>query len=1189
MKSRIPSFLLVLFIQLLGWQPACAQLEELNLKKVFINDPASEIQTDTQWYLLYNMGRNALVKSMGPGNTMMMYKMDQVADDMLATEVAGFLFRFVKTDDDGVFIQSGLGDYLGNLTNGNNNGSTELPEYKYYYHHMTDAGGTTLETSWYFRVGNDTNGLILDGNGANASLAGWGTTPPTSTSSNACYAVFPVTLNQLSEEDYMVLMLWALLEKYNQYQGDVDLNVGTDFGQYADEQAARTFKQGLDLALSIGLGEVPLPTAQEMRDLYDSIEENYKKYIQSEVLFSLKSGYYRIIANLVYYNEQPTGEKDAEGNDITVRQYVRKALLGTMEGEAWWDTQDSTDCRQLWNLQKNADGTIRMVNAGTEMQIDKMGQPVTMSAEAETPMMFDFVGRENDHDIIYIRAAEGTHRWQGGVYLHQWGHYQGAGTCHTLCAWDGTFYMGSEYSSDKGTSEWYLEEVTDEEAKALIEAYEPVRNHDLLEMRYQELIAQAKEKVAETKTEAQEPLITNTSQFSSMWSEKSEGSFANLLDFNNHNSFWHSAWSGGKVPPHLHCFEVSLAQATEGNVRIFISRRGDGNGGNDHLTLFSLYGSNEASAIQEESEDGWELIQDYIETPWERGQLQVFSQPVFIPQPYKYLRFYCDGTTTDNGFFHMAGFQIYLVNGMAQWDNIGQPALDLEAILQQAETADLSKITIEDYNRLKDAYDAFAALVVNPQELSQVIAAYAGTTNGFVQGSEPGYWSSDTQAKALDNLIDEARTYYKKGNYTREQCDKYISGIKQAAQDYLGAANSVGTDKWYTISFPQATLYEGHPDWDINNTVNNADNMGSLFGQYATVATRVTDDGETAYIQPGNLEDMRENLSLYFTRPENINEPSVAQFRFVSVGDSAYALQNRASGLYIRCTDRNNYEVYLSLTPTLFRIAPLGYGTVLLCGTSFEGRDCTNLHAQNWDHRLVTWEANTAGTNSALMLQTVEDVQDDYLPAFNKYVHIGKLYPMCYPERLKAEDGQMYAPQGSYTDNGKNYLAFNKIEQSQPGVPFVFLYGDRKDFDAEAQDDDREPVLFHPGQEFMDQPGRLNGMVGTYQYTWVDPGVTVFVGNHAEGAEGEENTDCTRDVYENRAYVHFGETFVSADATYDLVVEVDGELEDPDAISTTPIVSTGNSVYNLQGVRLDATRRLPRGIYIISGTKVFVK
>ena len=123
----------------------------------------------------------------------------------------------------------------------------------------------------------------------------------------------------------------------------------------------------------------------------------------------------------------------------------------------------------------------------------------------------------------------------------------------------------------------------------------------------------------------------------------------------------------------------------------------------------------------------------------------------------------------------------------------------------------------------------------------------------------------------------------------------------------------------------------------------------------------------------------------------------------------------------------------------------------------------------------------------------------------------------------------------------------------------------------------------------MDQPGRLNGMVGTYQYTWVDPGVTVFVGNHAEGAEGEENTDCTRDVYENRAYVHFGETFVSADATYDLVVEVDGELEDPDAISTTPIVSTGNSVYNLQGVRLDATRRLPRGIYIISGTKVFVK
>ena len=265
----------------------------------------------------------------------------------------------------------------------------------------------------------------------------------------------------------LTAQLQACLYNYDAYcrlsQGDYveRLNMGEDFGQYSDFEAEAIFLNALDEIFLILDGQKEMPTTkEEIEVLVNAVHENYNKVIASENLFKLnKDGYYRVIGGMPYYSDVETGEVDDAGEPIKERRYHNIAMYGDVDGYGYWKAYDPTDCRQVWKLEQK-EGGIKMVNAASDMQFSTFGSPVTMSLEADTLVCFDFAGKENGHDIIYIRMS-GNARGSNN-YLHQWGHSRGAGSNYYMCSWNPTFTYGEPYESDKGTSEWYLEEVSDE-------------------------------------------------------------------------------------------------------------------------------------------------------------------------------------------------------------------------------------------------------------------------------------------------------------------------------------------------------------------------------------------------------------------------------------------------------------------------------------------------------------------------------------------------------------------------------------------------------------------------------------------------------------------------------------------------------------------------------------------------------
>ncbi|MBQ2341693.1 MAG: hypothetical protein II385_03485, partial [Bacteroidaceae bacterium] len=127
----------------------------------------------------------------------------------------------------------------------------------------------------------------------------------------------------------------------------------------------------------------------------------------------------------------------------------------------------------------------------------------------------------------------------------------------------------------------------------------------------------------------------------------------------------------------------------------------------------------------------------------------------------------------------------------------------------------------------------------------------------------------------------------------------------------------------------------------------------------------------------------------------------------------------------------------------------------------------------------------------------------------------------------------------------------------------------------------------------VNDPSRDGAYKGTYVYEWVDKGLVAFVDNKAVVTDGEENTDCTRDISPNTGYIEFGKTTVDP-ASVDFYVEIEGTLEDGIQSAIANVAKAGN-VYNTAGqlVRSNATLKslkgLEKGVYILNGTKVLVK
>lgn len=697
-------------------------------------------------------------------------------------------------------------------------------------------------------------------------------------------------------EDWVLVpnVLNEILLKYDNiyWAGIEDMNVGTGFGQYSDEETAYKLIEivGNVVDWMDNPDAEDYPSLAEAMAIAEEIDALYAKYLASVVPYSIpEDGYYRIISNLPYRKNIDTGEKDEGGNIIYETEYVTKAMFCSLDYKARWGNINTDLGNYIWKLTQKGD-LVDMVNAGMGTRFSYFGTSVRMTEDATTLVSFDYAGNEDGRDVFYIRSSEGQR--DGSDYLHQLGHGRGAEMeDRDLCIWQGTFNMGRPYESDKGTSEWYLERVSDEEAQQLIEAFQPIKNHDLLVEQNNNLRNEIKQAIETAKDYINEPLITEAGQMTSPFSQndlagQDGGNLSDgvLID-GDANTYWHSVYSNGDVEQGSHYVQLSGIEKMVGRTKIYVHRRSSG--APNHVKEFTVRASNDPDAADED----WTTIT--VQTIGNDADGQEFTTPFFDAgeTPYSYVRLYA----TKNTFWHCAEIQIYSVhdNPNSQFAALGELGTTLENTLNENLAKADADITIEDYEALLAAYEAFQGGVVDPTELRNALAAYADADNGYTEGTTAGFWSDSKAKDTYRKLYDEVSAYDKAGRYTANQNRRYAAALKLAVKNIWSSANKVQTDRWYSIKLAPESLYDEN-EWDKTNMDDDKVTY-PLYENYACIGNS-TDLGDN-YFNFWAMEDdeVREGSGIYFIDKSDIDDigcTEATKFRFIPTTNEKIAQRN---------------------------------------------------------------------------------------------------------------------------------------------------------------------------------------------------------------------------------------------------------------------------------------------------------
>lgn len=1242
MSKKLTS-LLVLVLALFMSIGASAQDASLKGKQITMGGALGTLEPDT-WYFVYNGSRtNEIYKfpDVGEvpdkGGVMTDVSTDEepnakakkmsvtgVPEASIATSKAGYLVRFIDAAEDGeseVYnIQFGTGKYL---TEDLTVSESIYEAGKFNFYNIDPEGDPG---KFGFNLYNMAD--LVNNNGTNAFLAYWKSGEITTTdfaaldwnqggndTSNSVWSILEVIFEELDERNAAITEFQNTLYDYFDLFTNGTYDFGTDPGQYSQEAYDALDAYFAEL-FEIDVDDESLTTEWFIAKTQE-IKDKYNEFLKSTVPLTLADGYYRIKGAKLFTNTLPTGETDEEGNAITEDVELYKYMYSIQSGEniiARWNTPDQLDvfAPALWKV-TNKDGYFDIVNVDTEARFNNVvtSTAATMSPDSENLMALIPAATEDGVTYVNIRVSTQP---SGAIYLHMGGHGGGTGKAGNIVGWNPT------YSSDgPGCSEWLFEPVSEEEVQAAIEGYEPIKNRDKMLAMYDSILTAAKANLAiaeaiETVFDMDKPLVSSSDQFSSPNSQNDQGAAdgGNLADDvlidGSATTFWHSYWGGGNVTKDTHYLQVAIndADVSIEELAIIISRR---NVASDHIKKFNVRGTNSADAEKEDC-----TLLGTIETPYgANGELNVKST-TFHNQGFKYLRFYEEQTTTDRGYFHLAEFQLYPATtgqaSNAQQPHMGALYTNLAAIIAAQAELTRDEITVENFNDLKAAYDAFMTKFVDPTEMKELLASLEGTGDDVIIGTDPGFWSETSDAGAFKLLYEAAKAYHESGDFTPEQSKTYIEELKKGASNLYASANKVKEGKWYRITFPSIDDFDQY-GWDTvagdaqHNDNINEDTSEELFGKSVAAAilettqqTYTNDNGAEVKVsvhrvQEADAEELGVGSGLYVINHDDLQNPDMALFRFVAVGDSAYILQNKATNLFL-CAQGTSGAVSLSAHPSLFEVGAIGYGLNGIHAKSITGVDQKYLHIQVTGNTLVTWGPNFVAepaTRSALYIEEVEDVAGDYAGAtFNYEVIPGELNILCYPVSISCNDDE--AQMWGVNDVTGTTITLAKVEEAVPGRPFILVKGT---YDENATDEERAEtatmVALNHGYSIVQEPQTGRIFNGVFAREIVGAGVVVPEKDKLVISK-KSNTA----VAANTGYIvpAVGEKYTQDD--FESTIEIVWDENAADGIQTALTnVSKSGAVYTIDGrlvsrkANLNDLSRFGKGIYILNGTKVVVK
>ena len=1016
---------------------------------------------------------------------------------------------------------------------------------------------------------------------------------------------FYVILEELDDWTKARNALNTVINDYSTYASQMSEQVGTEPGQYSPALVDALVK-AIDDANMLEDPSKPDPTLEQLQEAQKAIVDAYEAALASKIGLSISDGYYRIRSSMEYHNDVATGETDENGTAITETKYMYKYLMSYAYNGGWrniWENRDESvpedEAMILFKVTNKENGLIDLFNMGSETRLSsapKSGYAVS-TTDSEQLIWLEPAKTADGVTSVYICLADQKSQPvapNGMVALHQTGHSSGAGVDGWVIGW---------WANDGNPVEpsmWVFEPVSDEEAQEVMAAWLPVKEHKQLVADYKTMYADAKDKLFKAKDYILgDELVTDAEQLSSPWTEASEGNLPALIDGSS-TTYWHSAWSGGNVPPHTHYLQVALPEAGYQLVEMKITRRPVTN---DHVILWGVFGSNDPEAADE---DWTDLGQ--ISTPYGNNTETITTEPFSIGG-YQYLRFYIDDTTTKSngvsrGYGHISEFQLFPVtdNPNSQYAQLGEIATKLDAVVEAQKDIEDEDITPAVYDELKAAYDAFMAEVVDPTELRELIARLDGTERAVVVGTNPGFWTDASAGEALTKALNDAKAYNEAGVYTRAQSAAFVEDLTAKSEKMLDGAIGIKTSKWYRFRFATEEEYANY-GWATTGAVANTTGNDQiidepLFGKYVTPAAYSTEEVEettideetgeestTKYtlktVEPVDASEVALGNSLFVDDKDEINDDALTQFRFVAVGDTAYMIQNKATGLFIQATGTTGWT-RLSIHPTLFNVKAVGYGQNVIAAKSFTGQNQNFLHVQRSYNTIVTWNASTFGSNSGFFIEEAGDVAADYDGStFNLAVVPGEVNALCYPVEVSAVEGMYGISKIEGTE-----VTLTPIEKADGGRPFIYIDGETTDYKEDA-----EPILVElkHGYDIVTEPDTTSVLIGTYKDVVLKTGDVIASGNSFAVIKDVMQGGL---VAANSAYMTAeGTGFKRSDYP---TITIDANAPDGIAAAIATVAKTG-ALYTIDGqlvakkANLNSLKNMPKGVYILNGTKVTVK
>lgn len=961
--------------------------------------------------------------------------------------------------------------------------------------------------------------------------------------------------------------------------------VSTTLGDF-DVEAVKANGVGVSAGFYTAESFAPLYEAWEAYLTYDG---GFGEGEASEILAALQAaweGLKRVpVEEGYYYLTSKRGSYvayDVDGG-ITGRANF---VIPTDEKGATSVTVETSQYLWFFNPVAGKDATFVIQNFGSGKYASTSGNNTQLkTADEGAEYIFEFL--EGQLGLVYI-----YHTNAAGQEDCAWNIFSG---------WDGTPVGNWKGRADDGCW-WQLTKVDTEKVLAIQEAVAQYAINQELSALYTKAfnayngLRVAKPSVEGTGDFADHGFVAlsddaTTINLTSNAPEATEGNILFLGD-NDKNTFFHSDWHGAYPKPHSLILDLGEAMSLEGITVKIMKRQGTSeNNQNRAVTEWQVYGTND-DPNAEGATPNWSaqgkltLKYEYdYEVEGDTIKNAIGLGASILTDAFRYLRFEAVNNLNNepNQFFAFSEFGVWAAS-----EDLEAVTLlsEVPAAVKAALVAELDKSNAElkaglatkaQIETLAAAYEEFLKNLPEPTRLTDAIDAAKELSANAPIGADASYYPEAAKG-AYDAVIAEVEKTVA-DVMTLALINEGIEKLDAAKAAFLKSLN-MPADGYYQIridggDYLEALLYASTDAADTEEK----NGLMARFSKGETVDDIYTDDDRFA----GSV------ASVWYLEK---GEDNTVAIRSVSTG--LYLQNNLRQGNYVQMTQE---KVYLPLQADGLKNG-MSYnfivGTDSVSGATLYGN--INSGAGSKTGELVSWGAAAGNDNSTFRFDEV--ALEEYAYGKQNFAigqNVTKFMTFLYDCVYKFQPNvKVYEVAGYLAGESVNYIYFKEVATNstlEAGQGYLVRTSNNNDVFAVQLN---ERAVTEEMFDFSYEAKSNNGLTGTIFTTEVGPKFGTFGFNKdivsTKNSINDKGEEVVATIPALSAYID-GNTLPVLDAAPEgdeyISIQCKLGLEGLNAIEGVEVVETAKTgIYTISGVRLNSTKNLPAGIYIINGKKV---